>query len=227
MFKRLHDPAWLASAIARGCSPAQIARSIGCTKRSVLKQLRLNGAGVRCKLAYNLCRDRAWFTARRHEKMSVSDIARAAGVSTRTAGAWLHRHGLPVFTEKRPPKIKPKSYFCHDCKCVDPAKFSSTNRSRCKQCRKASAHSYKHDRKGLIVARLGGKCSCCGWNSWHTGLQVHHRDPKTKDRAVSRQLRRAPIAKLLKELEKCVLLCANCHAGVHSGHVTLATGPAG
>lgn len=72
--------------------------------------------------------------------------------------------------------------------------------------------------KQEAVERLGNACECCGVTGPLTILQFHHRDPKTKlgdwswMSAQSELLRNA-------ELDKCSLLCANCHFGYHSGFV--------
>ena len=54
------------------------------------------------------------------------------------------------------------------------------------------------------------KCVKCGENHPAT-LDFHHKDPSTKEFAVSYTYRRFSKEKILKEIEKCVVLCANCH----------------
>jgi hypothetical protein len=63
-------------------------------------------------------------------------------------------------------------------------------------------------------ARL--RCSRCG-ESDPACLDLHHRDPRTKDRTLARavQLKWSP-AKLRAEIEKCDVLCANCHRKLHA-----------
>jgi len=59
----------------------------------------------------------------------------------------------------------------------------------------------------------GGKCKC-GYNKCHNALQFHHRDPTNKD-SDWRYLRKRSWDFIKTELDKCDLLCANCHAEVH------------
>ena len=47
-------------------------------------------------------------------------------------------------------------------------------------------------------------------------LQFHHLDPNEKDFAISKAGTWA-WHRLVKELDKCVLLCGNCHSEVHAG----------
>lgn len=48
-------------------------------------------------------------------------------------------------------------------------------------------------------------------------LQFHHRDPKKKDIEVSVAASRWSWERLMKEINKCAVLCANCHTKVHAG----------
>ena len=58
------------------------------------------------------------------------------------------------------------------------------------------------------------KCKECG-ESRYWVLDFHHRDPKEKDVEVSTLMRRGNKTKILKEIEKCDVLCANCHRDLH------------
>lgn len=47
-------------------------------------------------------------------------------------------------------------------------------------------------------------------------LDFHHVDPSKKDKSVSDLVRhRATVKKITIEMEKCILLCANCHRKEH------------
>lgn len=69
--------------------------------------------------------------------------------------------------------------------------------------------------KEQAVAYLGGKCICCGYDKCSAAFDMHHIDDRTKDFNISD--RRAWNEALRLELDKCVLLCANCHREVHAG----------
>jgi len=51
-------------------------------------------------------------------------------------------------------------------------------------------------------------------------LEFHHLDPKEKEIKISDNTTHT-WEKLVKELDKCVLLCSNCHVEVHAGIATL------
>ncbi len=72
--------------------------------------------------------------------------------------------------------------------------------------------------KKEAVKRLGNACECCGVTGPLTILQFHHRDPKTKLGNWGWMSTQDELVRNA-ELDKCSLLCANCHAGYHSGFV--------
>lgn len=61
----------------------------------------------------------------------------------------------------------------------------------------------------------------CGYSRFDAALQFHHVDPAAKSFALSREGVTRSLAKARQEAEKCVLLCANCHAEVEGGFVEL------
>ncbi len=93
------------------------------------------------------------------------------------------------------------------------------------------ARSYQDRREYLIAAvkkrrrRLremaveykGGVCIGCGYSADLTALDFHHTDGKTKDFGLSQRGLTRSWDKIKKELDKCVLVCANCHREIHSG----------
>lgn len=52
-------------------------------------------------------------------------------------------------------------------------------------------------------------------------LDFHHVDPLTKDGDVSDIVRGVSLEKLQRELDKCVMLCSNCHRKLHANKLTL------
>jgi len=66
-------------------------------------------------------------------------------------------------------------------------------------------------------AYKGGKCMVCGYKKCGRALAFHHVDPNTKSFGISARGITRSWEKVKKELDKCVLLCANCHAEVHDG----------
>ncbi len=57
----------------------------------------------------------------------------------------------------------------------------------------------------------------CGYNKCLSALEFHHIDPLKKDFNIS-QFRTTSFESIKKELDKCDLLCANCHREIHYIH---------
>lgn len=101
---------------------------------------------------------------------------------------------------------------CHWKLCTNTAihngKYCSTN---CKN----KFHVSKHRKrvKVLAVEYLGGKCSLCGYGKCISALEFHHRDPRQKDFGISGTNK--SFESIKAELDKCILVCANCHREIH------------
>lgn len=67
---------------------------------------------------------------------------------------------------------------------------------------------------------LGGKCTKCGEDDMFK-LDFHHLDPNEKEYGISSISRHKPWEDIEKELNKCVLLCRNCHTSHHMGEIKL------
>lgn len=67
--------------------------------------------------------------------------------------------------------------------------------------------------KQKAVEYKGGCCIVCGYSKSVSALCFHHRDPDQKDFGVSAVTKAWNTVK--SELDKCDLLCLNCHAEVH------------
>jgi 5-methylcytosine-specific restriction endonuclease McrA len=68
--------------------------------------------------------------------------------------------------------------------------------------------------KERAVLHMGGGCTRCGYDQSSSALEFHHVTPSEKEYAWD-ELRKMSWDRILAELEKCVLVCANCHREVH------------
>lgn len=87
------------------------------------------------------------------------------------------------------------------------------NRTECGTCR-VTAHRQQKAKK--IREYFGGCCIRCGYDKCFQALEFHHRDPATKDKSIKLSGGSASMKRMIKEAEKCDLLCANCHREVHN-----------
>lgn len=70
-------------------------------------------------------------------------------------------------------------------------------------------------RKLAAVEYKGGKCCRCGYDKHYAALQFHHVDPSTKT-AKWTGFRNRSWDEVKRELDKCEMVCANCHLIIHS-----------
>lgn len=68
--------------------------------------------------------------------------------------------------------------------------------------------------KKMLIEYKGGKCSRCGYDKCMRALEFHHLNPQEKDFHPSKNLSKS-IKSLKDEVDKCILLCSNCHAEEH------------
>ena len=70
--------------------------------------------------------------------------------------------------------------------------------------------------KEKLIIEFGGKCQACGYDKCLWALTFHHKNNLEKKFSISMGICKSyAYEKLLKEAEKCELLCANCHFEHH------------
>jgi len=88
---------------------------------------------------------------------------------------------------------------------------------RCGRCSSEAVSKRRRSLKRKLVEEAGGRCALCGFDAHPATLQFHHLDPASKSFALAEGGLGRGIAQSRAEAEKCVLLCANCHAQVEVG----------
>lgn len=73
-----------------------------------------------------------------------------------------------------------------------------------------------------FVVEAGAKCKC-GYDKNIAALTFHHTDPTNKTMAMQKAFKTHNLKTIRKELKKCELLCANCHAEVHHPDLNMET----
>jgi predicted HNH restriction endonuclease len=67
----------------------------------------------------------------------------------------------------------------------------------------------------------GGKCQICGYSNCSEVLEFHHLAADKKDFGISQKGYTRSWEKVRLELDKCIMLCANCHREIHAGILQL------
>lgn len=74
----------------------------------------------------------------------------------------------------------------------------------------------RRELKAMAVDYKGGCCENCKYNNCIDALEFHHIDPTKKDFSISAKGITKSWEKVKKELDKCILVCANCHREIHA-----------
>ena len=70
--------------------------------------------------------------------------------------------------------------------------------------------------RAMAVEYKGGKCENCGYNRCLDAIEFHHKDPTQKDFSISSKGHTRSWIRVKEELDKCMILCANCHRELHA-----------
>ncbi|GBE17231.1 hypothetical protein BMS3Abin15_01068 [bacterium BMS3Abin15] len=70
--------------------------------------------------------------------------------------------------------------------------------------------------RGMAKEYKGGKCSICGYDKCEDALEFHHNSEKEKEFGLSQSGLTRSWERVKKEVDKCILVCANCHRELHN-----------
>jgi hypothetical protein len=105
---------------------------------------------------------------------------------------------------------------CREEKSVDEFyRWKGKNRRWCKSCDTKYTILRQLKFKTQCVNYKGGRCEKCGYDRYVGALDFHHKDPNEKEFCISRIKSRLFDEKVIQELDKCELLCSNCHRELH------------
>lgn len=104
---------------------------------------------------------------------------------------------------------------CSKCNTVKPEKFfNKSNQTYCKMCNSEYVSARHNQLKKDCVEYCGGECLICG-NKKIEQLCFHHLDPTQKEFAIGKITTHKKFENSKSELDKCALLCHNCHREIH------------
>ena len=149
-----------------------------------------------------------------NQNLSTWQIAEQSNTTQANVRYWLKKYNLQTIrTINKESELK----LCPKCNISKPkSEFyqSKKSSSYCKSCIVQSNLERQRNTKSLAVEYKGGKCSICGYSKSMAALEFHHINPNEKDKDYF-NMRGGLSPNLKTELDKCVLLCANCHREIH------------
>jgi hypothetical protein len=129
-----------------------------------------------------------------------------------------------------------KTKTCTGCKTEKPEtefgkkydRRGPRRKSKCNTCRNTSKAEKRKQNRRLWKIRYGGKCIKCGYEKCLAALDFHHREPDWKDYDPGTLYNMynpetafpENVQLVVAELEKCDLICSNCHREIHWGDQT-------
>lgn len=90
----------------------------------------------------------------------------------------------------------------------------------CKACHNIRSKERLQTLKQKAVVFKGGKCCLCGYSKSIAALDFHHLIPGSKVFKISGKS--VSFETLIPELNKCILVCSNCHRELHAGLIDIA-----
>jgi transposase-like protein len=163
--------------------------------------------------------------------MTIAEISEEVGLSKGTVRHWLIEYGLKTKNSRGsrrgqiagPAKEAGLLTVTMTCATHGETDFILEGRGyyRCKRCRSERVAERRRKVKEIVVREAGGKCQLCGYDRWIGALHFHHVDPSQKLFHIALRGAARSLARVREEAKKCVLLCANCHAEVEAGVISL------
>jgi len=149
---------------------------------------------------------------------SQREIAAKFGKSQSSIKYWLKKYNLKTKNKSdREYKLCPR---CEETK--NKSEFynrrnGNGNSSYCKKCSNDQVTERQIKYKLECINYKGGECVECGYKKSYTALEFHHTDPSKKDFNIALYHCHTFGNKIKEELDKCILVCANCHREIHAG----------
>ena len=109
---------------------------------------------------------------------------------------------------------------CKDCGEKDKHKFHlRSDRDKpypyCKKCHHKRSKKSKRNNKIDYINYKGGSCEMCGYDKCPGAMDFHHLNPDEKDFDIGCTKNPKLNDKIKNELDKCILVCSNCHREIH------------
>ena len=96
-------------------------------------------------------------------------------------------------------------------------KHCGKSTKRGNQCNTCVSKIRRFKTKKKAVDYKGGKCVRCGYDKHLAALEFHHTNPDEKDFNFG-DIKNKKWDTIKDELDKCILLCSNCHRIEHSSY---------
>lgn len=123
------------------------------------------------------------------------------------------KQSLPISEFNKAPTKRGYGGYCRNCcKQYRVSRHVPKRRLRLKQIPVSQVISLFKEKYGCCICHES--CGCC--------LEFHHINPNDKSVGISHLTRHTTgIGKIAKEIEKCIIICSNCHKKLHAGIIEI------
>lgn len=154
--------------------------------------------------------------------LTIEEISLIVGKSKTSVRYWLEKHSLKTKRSENKKEIPTGVKICNRCEIEKNVDEFYRRRGGyellpyCKSCTKEQTIERQRNFKIKCVEYKGGKCERCGYANCIGALEFHHLDPNKKDFTIAHVRLTKFDEKITIELDKCVLVCSNCHRELHN-----------
>ncbi|MEK7578544.1 MAG: hypothetical protein AAB456_02400 [Patescibacteria group bacterium] len=140
-------------------------------------------------------------------------IGKIIGLTIGGVCYWMKKYGLKCIRKYNTGSCNQNYMNCKICGTKTQFVYNNLKICLCAGCK---TQTKRRALKRRLVLSKGGACEICGYNRSLNALDFHHLDSEEKDNSVSNYIQVAGnFTKAVKEAEKCMLVCSNCHREIH------------
>ena len=159
-----------------------------------------------------------------NEGKSIADISKLTGKSKTSVRHWLSKYGIKTHGIAGNPQecqVTGDKKECRSCRQLlsfDNFRIRTDRKNKlstyCRSCESRRLLERERDIKARCVEYRGGICMGCGLTFHNACYDFHHLEPEHKDFNIG-ALKSKSFESLKPELDKCALVCVNCHRHAH------------
>jgi hypothetical protein len=127
------------------------------------------------------------------------------------------KNELPLNLENFAKKNNGFQWHCRKCQKEYRKKHYEENKQKYIDKAKRITHKNK---EWFAELKSNKKCLVCS-ESHPSCLEFHHKNPLEKEGNLAEMIGHSSRNKVLEEIEKCILVCANCHRKIHDGIIDI------
>ena len=151
------------------------------------------------------------------KKLTQRQIAEELNCSQTNVRHWLKKNNLVTYKLQLIKDKTKRCPYCEETKDID--QFYDRRGKKggsvyCISCSNEETRNRARKFKIKCVDYKGGKCVKCGYSKFYGALHFHHLDPNEKDFSIAHAKLKS-FENIKNELDKCILVCSNCHHELH------------